>query len=47
MSIPHATVLQLSQEGIVSVMDLIDFDKESIKQVAEKLRRLGGRVADP
>ena len=47
MAIPHAMVLQLSQEGIVSVADLINFDKESIKQIAEKLRRPRGRVADP
>ena len=47
MAILHATVLQLSQEVIVSVADLIDFDKESIKQIAENLRRPGGRVRDP
>ena len=47
MAITHATVLQLSQEGIVSVADLIDFDKESIKQIVEILRRPGGRVVDP
>ena len=42
MAIPHATAFQLSQEGIVSVSDLVDFDKESIKQIAENLRRPGG-----
>ena len=47
MVILHATVLQPSHEGIVSVSDLIDFDKESIKQISENLRRPGGRIADP
>ena len=47
MGIPHDTVVQLQEEGINSVDDLVDFDKESIKQVADNLRRPAGRVADP
>ena len=47
MAIPYAKVLQLSHEGIVSVADFIDFDKESIKQIAENFRRMGGRIEDP
>ena len=38
---------QLTEEGITSASDLAEFDKESMKQVAENLRRPGGRVADP
>ena len=47
MSIPRATVTQLANEGIVTVEDLEDFDGESIKQIANNLRRPGGRVRDP
>ena len=47
MAIPHATVLQLRHEGITSVADLVDFDKTSISQIADNLRRPGGRIPDP
>ena len=47
MGIPHATVVQLAQEGIESVHDLQDFDKDSLQQLADNLRRPGGRVPDP
>ena len=47
MAIPHMTVLQLSQEVIVSVSRLIDFDKESIRQIVESLRRPGVEIQDP
>jgi hypothetical protein len=44
MAIPRATVEQLEQEGIETVDDLTDFDKESLLQVADNLRRPGGRI---
>ena len=47
MGIPHETVLQLVQEGIDSVDDLADFDKDSLQQLADNLRRPGGRIPDP
>ena len=47
MGIPHATVLQLWREGIDSVDDLSDFDKDTLQQVADNLRRPGGRIQDP
>eukprot|EP00957_Ditylum_brightwellii_P059156 4488780-Ditylum_brightwellii.AAC.1 len=47
MNIPHATVVQLVSKGIDAVADLADFDKPSIKQVAENLRQLAGRIPDP
>jgi hypothetical protein len=47
MGIPHATVLQLQNEGISTVDDLIDFDKDTLQQVADNLRRPGGRIQDP
>jgi hypothetical protein len=37
MGIPHATVVQLATEGITSVIDLADFDKESLLQLADNL----------
>jgi hypothetical protein len=46
MGIPHATVVQLTTEGIMSMIDLADFDKESLQQLADNLRR-PGRVSDP
>ena len=47
MAIPHATVLKLNNEGIETPMDLSEFDKTSICQIADNLRRPGGRVTDP
>jgi hypothetical protein len=45
MGIPHATVVQLATEGIISVIDLADFDKESLQQLADNLIR-SGQVSD-
>ena len=42
MAIPSATRTQLSVEGIKTVNDLLDFDKDSLDQVANNLRRPGG-----
>jgi hypothetical protein len=48
MSIPHATVIQLQNEGIPNVYDLTDFDKDTlVQQVADNLRCPGGRIPDP
>ena len=47
MGIPHATVMQLQSEGITLVSDLVDFDKNSLQQLADNLRRPGGCVLDP
>ena len=37
MGIPHATVVQLQDEGITHPDDLVDFDKDMIKQIADNL----------
>jgi hypothetical protein len=47
MGIPHATVIQLQEEGIVIVDDIADFDKDTIEQLAANLRRPAGHVPDP
>jgi hypothetical protein len=47
MGIPNATVVQLQVEGIVSVDDLADFDKDTIEQIAANLRHPAGRIPDP
>ena len=47
MGIPHNTVIKLQAEGITNVDDLIDFDKDTLQQVADNLRRSGGRIPDP
>ena len=47
MGVQHATVVQLALEGIQTVDDLADFDKEALQQLADNLRRPGGRVPNP
>ena len=47
MGIPHDTVEQLAEEGISTVNDLADFNKDSLEQLANNLRHPGGRVPDP
>jgi hypothetical protein len=47
MRIPHHTVIKLQQEGITIVDELIDFNKDTIEQIAVNLRRPAGRVPDP
>jgi hypothetical protein len=47
MGIPAATVARMAMEGLVTVSDLADFDKDSLHQMADNLRRPGGRVPDP
>ena len=47
MGIPHDTVIQLQNEGITMVNDLADFDKDSLSQLADNLRKPGGGVPDP
>ena len=47
MGIPHATMVQMQFEGIQSIADLADFEKDSLQQLADNLRKPGGRIADP
>ena len=47
MGVQHATVVQLALEGIQTVDDLADFDKEALQQLVDNLRRPGGRVPNP
>ena len=47
MGIPHATMVQMQQEGIQLVADLADFEKDSLQQLADNLRKPGGRIAHP
>lgn len=47
MAIPPRTLAQLRNEGIHTVDDLSEFDKDTLKQIADNLRRPGGRVQDP
>ena len=46
MAILHATVLQLAHEDIITISDLIEFEKPSIQQIMENYRRPGSRVSD-
>ena len=47
MGMPHATVIQLQTEWIMTVGDLADFEKDSLQQLAENLCHTGGRIPDP
>ena len=46
MGIPHAMVIQLQVEGITGIQDLTDFDKDTLQQLADNLRKLAGYVLD-
>jgi hypothetical protein len=47
MGIPNETIAQMPAEGITNVQDLADFEKESLQQLADNLRKPGGRMPDP
>ena len=47
MGIPHATMVQMQLQGVQSIADLGDFEKDSLQQLADNLRKPGGRIADP
>ena len=47
MGIQHTTMVQMQKEGIQSVADLADFEKEALQRLADNLRKPGGRIADP
>jgi len=47
MDVTKETIIQLTHEGIKKVEDLAEFSKENWKQVAENLKRPGGRMANP
>ena len=40
-------MVQIQLEGIQSVAELADFEKDSLQQFADNLRKPGGRIADP
>ena len=40
-------VVQMAIEGITTASDLVEFDKDSLDQLANNLRQPGGRVPDP
>ena len=44
MGIPHKTMVQMQHERIHSVADLADFGKDSLQQLADSLRKPGGRI---
>ena len=46
MGIPHETMVQMQHEGIHSVADLEDFDKDSLQQLVDNLRKPGGQIPD-
>jgi hypothetical protein len=47
MGLTNETVNKLVEEGIDDPDNLSDFDKDMLKQVAENLRKPGGRIPNP
>ena len=47
MGIPHAMVIQLQTEGITTVGDLADFEKDSLQKLVDNLHCPGGRIPGP
>ena len=47
LGIPHETMVQIQREGIQAVADLADFEKQELQQLADNLRKPGGRIPDP
>ena len=47
MAIPSAARILLQQEGIYTPRNLVDFDKDTFKKVANYLRRPCGRINNP
>ena len=47
MGIPHKTMVQMQKEEIQTVADLADFGKQTLQQLADNLRKPGGRIPDP
>ena len=47
MWIPHVTMVQMQLEGIQSIADLVDFEKDSLQQLADNLRKPVGRIPHP
>jgi len=47
MAIPLMTVIQLTKEVILMVSDLVDFDKDTLQQIADNLHWPGGRITNP
>ena len=47
VGIPHATIVQMQLEGIQSVADVADLEKDSLQQLADNLRKPGGRIPEP
>jgi hypothetical protein len=47
MGVAQATYQQMAAEGLAEVGDLADFDKTTLEQVADNLRRPAGRIPDP
>ena len=46
LGIPHETMVPIQREGIQAVADLADFEKQELQQLADNLRKPGGRIAD-
>ena len=46
MAITHETKIQIQEEGIDNVEKIVNFNKDTLKQVADNLRRPAGRVTE-
>ena len=46
LGIPHETMVQIQRKGIQAVADLADFEMQELQQLADNLRKPGGRITD-
>ena len=47
VEILHETRIKLQEEGIRDIDNLVNFDKDTLEQVADNLQHPGGHVPDP
>ena len=47
MAMDHDTAVKIAEEGMNGADDLIEFDKTSLTQLAETLRKSGKRIPNP
>ena len=47
MDLTARTRAAIAAEVLINLSDLVEFNKASLKQISENLRRPGGRVPDP
>ena len=47
MEITRDTIVQIHNEGIYTITYIVEFEKDTVKQISYNLRRPSGRITDP